>query len=693
MPGIRSQRHRAEFRALERPPRRQYGPFDVKLSEDDESALALRLATAIEDAKMARTSSEAEIQYWHQLYEQGRTRIGRNEPWPDAADLTSHIGTEKVDAYRARIMKTIMVEPVWTVEGWGEAAARAPYVEEFHQWQVEQEGLQSPLARAIHLSLVETRGVLEIYEESLERPVLRQMNVALQLAEDGSPILDEDNKPLMQVGPDQKFVEAQDGQMAQAVTVVDGSERVRVGPQYRVLPYRDFLILPGHAAQRAEVWGYAKQFYRTLADLRERAKGPKALYHADRLEAIGTEDERASDTTLSGRTSEIAPKYDEAVEKELHEIQFLDDLDGKGRRWYLATLHVAKRVILRLRHDDLGMPRYILLIPFPRPDRYGEGYSLIGHKLITTIEEHTAWRNMAADRASMVVQAPIKRLIGAAWDPEEQPWGPKAIIDVRDHREVEPVMNLPDVTPSVFQMIDRCETVGERLSGINDTAAGQEVSRQTTLGEVQIMTEQSFVRMEEIIKNIQEGIEDLGQIRHVIWQRTLAEDEQGLEVPSRILTGLESRFGSTVEDMLPNKRATAALLQGAFKFKPRGSVETADLTRQSAYFNQFLAILPRLMMVWPSLQMLLGPNIQAARAMMEQALRLYRIPDRQSFLGPAAMQAWQQAMTMQQQMMQMGGPGPWMGAPAPPGGPQSPQMGPSPGAGPMGAPGPIGGGV
>ena len=141
-------------------PRPKRSPWDVKLSEDQRDQLGQWLTRELDTALTVRTASESEVAYWHVLYEQGRTRGAQNAPWPDAADLTSAIGTEKVDAMRARIVKTIFVAPLVTVEGWGDSEAKAPFVEAFHQWQAETTGLQAALAKAVHLSLIEPRGVI-----------------------------------------------------------------------------------------------------------------------------------------------------------------------------------------------------------------------------------------------------------------------------------------------------------------------------------------------------------------------------------------------------------------------------------------------------------------------------------------------------------------------------------------------------
>jgi hypothetical protein len=105
-------------------PKQPRTPYDVKLTDEKRTALAHWLAEQLENAIQARTVTDKEIAYNHTLYEQGRTRGAGISPWPEAADLTSPIGTEKVDALRARIVRTIFSEQVYTVEGWGDAASQ-----------------------------------------------------------------------------------------------------------------------------------------------------------------------------------------------------------------------------------------------------------------------------------------------------------------------------------------------------------------------------------------------------------------------------------------------------------------------------------------------------------------------------------------------------------------------------------------
>lgn len=632
-------------------PKQPRSPFDVKLSDEKREELAIFLSEELDKAIQARTMTEQEIAYYHTLYEQGRTRGGTNSPWPDAADLTSPIGTEKVDALRSRIVRTIFSEQVWTVEGWGDAASRAPIVEEFHNWQVEVEGFQSVFSKAVHLSLIEPRGVIEIYEDTIQRPVRKTIRAALQLNPmDGTALVGEDLQPVLQVGPDGRYVEVPDGpdpqtgiEIPSAEVTVDDYEYVCHGPRARAIAYRDYLQLPGHAKEKAEVWGHAKRFYRTVDFLNERVQA--GIYDKAAVEDLGDDDERASDTTPADEQKAVAPKEGGLSEKELFEITFLKQLDKTGLRWFVATVHRDKRKLLRLQYDDIGRPRYFSLVPFPRPDSL-EGYSFIGNKLITVIEENTAWRNMQADAAAKHVNSPIGRLQGALWDPDEEPIGPKSVITMRTRDEVFPI-EFPDFSAPARERILDTERQAEKLAGMSDIASGSNPNEDRTLGETQLVAANSEVRIDEVVRNIQEPLEDIAQVRHLMWKRALREMPDGLQVPPSVMQGLEVR-GADVSTYLPQPKMTASLMEGAFKFKPKGSVETADKARLSRVFAEGMQALGSLAAQIPMIGMLLQQP-QVGKVIIERWLYLYGMGmDKAAFLGPLAMQL---------AAMQMGTPG------------------------------------
>lgn len=642
-------------------------PFDVKLSAEQKAELTAWLCDEIQAAEEARAPLLPMIRYWYTLYEQGRTRLATNMPWPDAADLTSPLATMYVDALHARAMRTIFTEPVCIVEGWGPSADKAPYVEAFHEWKQEEERLQLAIDKALHRAWIEPAGILEIIESTQTRTTRKTIHAALELSLDGGPVIGEDGTPKLQMGPDGRYVEAQ-GDQGSADVVVDSRDPVRRGPAYQVIPYADFLTLPGHARSQDDIWGYDKRFWRRVPELVQKAT--QGIYDPAAVEALGTEGERSDEIVENGVL--VARQDGRTAEKELHETLFLYDFDGQGERWYVATLHVSKRILLRVQHDDLGQARYVRFVPFPRSDSV-DGYSLVGHKLITHIEAHTAWRNMAADRAAMIASAPIKRMQGALWDPEIQPWGPKAVIDVRDMKEVEPV-SVPDLTGPVMNQIQLEEAAAERVIGMNDISIGATPDRDATLGRDQMVAGNSEVRTDTIIKRIQEAIEQVYQIRHAIWKRALAELPDGMPAPKSALIGLETKSPAVAEF---SGAYTASMLDGEFRFKPRGSVQTADLNRQRQDFGQGMQTFGNLATQFPAIGMVMQ-RPEAVKAIFEQFIRVFGFQDRQAFLGGEM--ANPQMFQPPPPPMPPGPPGMVPGQPAPPGPPQAaPQgFGPAP---------------
>lgn len=695
----RSPFNRQEFRDKEKPRvKTPKSPFDIRLNDEQRTVLGLWFAEQLRAGLDARQTQESEVDHWHSLYEQARTRNKQTSPWPDAADLTSYIPCEKVDSIQARGMKTVFTNPVYVVEGWGAAADRAPFVEEFHQWKLEEERFQSVADRLWLISLIEPRGLLEVYEDTTIRRTRKQIKALCETDPiTGGLLYDEDGQPMFQTDDKGKYIEAQDDNQPCGEVVIDSDERVRIGPQYRILPYRDSVILPGHAREKQDVWGYGKRFWKRYLDVL--ADAEEGIYDKKTVERLTTVGDREGDTGLARANQAVAPTDEVTAEKELWELLVLVDLNAvlhmrnappirgiSGSRWYVVTVHESQQLLLRINHDDVERSRYVPVILFPRPDRATEGFSFVGHKLITTTEEHTAWRNMSADRGSMVLQTPIKRMQGALWDPQEQPFGPKAVIDVRQPNELEPFV-LPEFgLQYADNRIQTCERTAERLAGVNDIASGQVSQESRTLGEVNMATEQSFVRMDLIIRRFQEAMEDIFQIRHAIWKRTLAEEPDGIDAPQSLLVGLEGR-GTPIEQFSSSGKITAALLEGSFRGKPYGSVQTADPGKRRADLVQFMQGLPMLMQVCPAMAMQMQTP-QAQRALFREFLQAFNVQNKQAFLGSPAQDM---AMTLQGQMGMpgMGMTPPGMGQPGmqppvlPPMGGGLPQMPPPmpPGAG------------
>ena len=614
------------------------------------------LAQELDSAIGNRGQAMEEIRLAWAYYEQARMRAG-SSPWPDAADLPSPYAPEYTDAVHARLMQTIFVEPMWTVEGWGPSAVHAPFVEEFHQRALEDERLQDYADEWVLRGLVEGVGTLEVSEAFEMRTERVRKRVALQIDDlTGQPILGEDNQPLLQTDPETgEHVEVQEEQaqpgmppappQPSAEVEMDVAEPVRLGPDYDVIPYADFFVLPAHARNRKQIWGYAKRFWRRVPELTARAKD--GVYDADAVEGLGTDNERASRPDETPQGPVPVSQDGMTAQKELFEVQLLADLDGSGERWWRVTLSKERMKLLRLVHDD-RTTRFIQWRPYPKPGTMDRGYSLIAHKLITVLEEDTAVRNMTADRMAMVVGQPIKKLQGALWDEFEQPWGPKAVITVRDMREVEPMQGVQDFSPSLFNWRQAIRGDADRLIGQNDVAQGQISDEKRTLGEVQLVAGYAEVRTNVLIKRMQEALEELFQARHTIWKRTLQNNPH--LPPQRAMVIGRGAMGVDTTGLAQDSTITSEMLEGIYWGKPRGSVETADLNRQRQDFNSMLQTLPAIMQLNPTIAMIFQ-TIPAAKSLVETLLKVNRVQDRQSFLGSEAQGVFD-TMQQQQEMQQ-----------------------------------------
>lgn len=631
-------------------------PFEVELTEEKEKELVLMLRREIEYAEQARdriVGDDNRIDQAHLMYEGGGSArsLTKNTPWPGAANLGSYIVTEKVDSMRARIAATIFADPVWIVEGYGDAAARAPFVESFHQWKAEQEKLQQFVVRVIHNSLVEGTGVLEVSDRVVLRKGIREIKALLQRDDQtGGAMLDQTGYPQPVMTKGGKYVEAGEGE-PHIKMVISDTVRATAGPSFRVLSLKNFYILPGHATEREDIWAYAKKVFRRLPELQCRERDG---YYKN-VDDLGEADERMESGTatdqprLDREGQDVPTAFDRTAEKEIWEVTFLADLDEDDyEEWYVATLSRNHDKLLRIQYQDYGTPHYILFVPFPRPNSV-YGYSYAFDKLGSLYDEHSALRNMFADRAALAVSAPWLQVEGSPWNPGSKPFGPRQVIPVRDLNELKQ-LEIRDVPTSIITALTMVLSAAERLSGQNDTTTGHMAQQDRTLGEVKLVTEQSFVRIDEVVKNFQEGMEDLFDLHHIIWKNKLEQEPE--PIPGEILSSMNERG-----IQIPDQTVTADLLAGVFRGKPHGSVESADYSKMRQDLAQLMTVLTQLSQAVPALGMHLN-NPTVIRSIVSQIARVYRWPDRQNLVATFNGQPPPPPMPMQ------GGPGaPMAGAP------------------------------
>jgi hypothetical protein len=638
--------------------------FDIDLK--DKTQLVGQWCQDIEDAFTMRESmvgDGGQIDLNNTYYEQGS--LGPR-PYPGAADLTSYLITVNVDAMRARMLQTVMKsEPFCIVDGWGDAAKNAPFVESFHEWKVREEGLEGELAKVIHGGLLEDCFILEVRPRIETRRITEETDVALQTNEQGGVIFGTDGKPLIHMdGEDPR--PAQENQPSARVKRTYTKTK-SLGPEYDPISMKDFVYLPGHAKNQRAVYGYAYRCWKRVPQLQEDAAD--GIYDEDAVNSLGTSSDRETDT-VPASVDGVAAQYEAAVEKELFQLSINADLDEDGREeWYLATLHLPTRTLLRLKLDTfvmkVGRPRCVPFVFYPRHDSV-YGYSFVS-KFFTLAEEHTTIRNVIADKSAMSANAPLTVLQSSAWNPDTQPFGVGRSITVRDHNEIKQMV-VSDVNQSLIYQQQDVLQANERLSGLSDVAAVGSGNRQSkTLGQDQLVASASAVRVEEAIGHLRSAIEHVMELRHAIWLEALDADPKGLDAPQDVVNRLQVS-GNDLE----GGKFTKSLLQGRFRFKPYGSVDTADNGMRMQYFNQGFQTLGNILQMFPGAQAIVNDPDVVGR-IIEEWGRAYKIRDIGVF-----QKALQKALQMGTALPQAGGmtPGDPMHAPPPGAAPGPPQGAP-----------------
>lgn len=618
-------------------------PFDVDLTDEEYQRLADDLCRDVDDAFRARDLVIADggmIDLADWFYEQGRSQP-QERPFPGAADLTSYFITENVDALRARLGKAVFgVRPFCFVEGWGADASKAPYVEEFTDWQVRKSDLKLELMKTIHGALIEDCYILEVSERVETRKITETLDVALQIHPlTGGPIFAAHPKtgaptPQLQMDDSGEPVPAKKDAMGQLSEPSAKVQRThtktkRLGPQYDPISMKDFVFLPGHAKSQKQVYGYAYRFWKRLPELTEMVED--GIYDADAVDDMGESSDRELDA-VPVTVNSVAPQLGESVEKELFQLSLKRDLDGDGREeWYIATISIRYRCLLRLKLDTfaqkIGRSRCVPFVLFPRRDSvYGYSYSY--DKLLTLAEEHTALRNMTADRSALATNMPMMQTTGGLYDPEAQPFGVGRIITVRDMNELKP-LQIPDVPPSAIQQHNILMGAKERVGGLSDSAVGVLSAERRTLGEQKLVAGGSAVRVDEVIGHLHQAIADVMLISNFIWAETLKADPKGLDAPSSVTSALAARGGDYASF---DGKFTGDMLDGDFQFEPFGSDELADTQRRRADFDSGFLALANIAKVCPSVGAVLN-SVEVGKAIVEQWCRVYDVRDRQPFVG------------------------------------------------------------
>jgi hypothetical protein len=390
------------------PKQKKPKPYDVDLPD----TLADELCSDITNAFTARASVIGDgglIDLADFYYEQGRSDP-KDRPFVGAADLTSYFIYEKVSALRARLMKAVFgVRPFCFVEGWGQDAQKAPYVEEFHDWQVRKGDLPLELYKTIHGALLEDGYILEVSERIETRRIVEEMDVALQLhpdtqgpiLEDGQPKIQQDRTasrcPRKTISPRRRSSATTSRRSGLARSTTPSASKTSCSCR-------------GMRRARSRCTATRTGSFARVTELQEKATD--GIYDTEAVTTVGESRDRESAGCRPPVDTVAAQETPDTVEVELMQVALKRDLDDDGREeWYVLTVHLPTRTILRCKLDTfvmrVGIPRCVPFVLFPRRNSV-YGYSFAFDALLTLAEEHTALRNMKADRGALATNAPLK---------------------------------------------------------------------------------------------------------------------------------------------------------------------------------------------------------------------------------------------------------------------------------------------
>jgi hypothetical protein len=613
-------------------------PYAVKLNAEQRDEMTRRLVEEIRAGIRARSAYIEDaglIDFAYAIYEQQALKpISRSDANRyGEPDLTSPIGTENVDALSARAVQTIFrQEPVFMVDGDQASASKAPTAEVFMQTRIEQMRFQKVAKRGITAALVETGAVLEVCEDA--EPVRRHQVIDAKIlrAEDGSTILDgETGQPIPEA--DENGVP-----IAADITAGEGfvktehtwTEYQRSGAYVRVRSTKDFLFLPVHATDEREVFGHAVRFYARRDEVKRRYDrdewGPQSGGVAwEDVEGIDQEREQRYEQERRGITVERAT-VDDSGELELWRVQAWLEVPGQDELCLVQAIVSEKHdKILSLVYDWIGAFRTVYLNPYPCPYSVW-GYSQILTKLLTTIEEHTAWRNMNAKRGTLKSNMPIKRRAGSRWNPDLQPFAPDAVIDV-DNADDVTVFEFEDVTAQAMSKEQQSVVDAQRIIGMNDIAIGQVSEKSRTLGENKMATTQSFVRTDDPISNIQEALEEVGWLIHRVEVESLKQSGRTVPAPARVA----DQLAESVEGF--DGGFTWQMVDGNFTFKPRGSSDQADPNMRFRRLDTRMSVMERAAKYNPDIQRRLA-SPEFAASLMSDLVSETKPRDPSAFLKP-----------------------------------------------------------
>ena len=491
----------------------------IKFKSGERDKLGNDLLERINNARRGMKDSLSSLETWLKFYESDLDP--KDSPWEDCSNVNIPLIQSHVDTWHASINDIVLTPRPWHLVKTPTALAEVPEIKKAAM------AVEDALYQVLD-TLVNFRGTGDQW--NLNSIVQQAGVIKLRWAEE-----------VREVKRYQPVEDMETGAVTMKGQIV--KEPKYRGPKPEIVDLTNFVIVPLTASSIDDAQIVGDKYRMTEDAIRRKIKA-KAWDKAEAewcLERLTSEASHNDEALVDDNADER-----EGIEKlsDFDVLWFWEviaqyDADGDGLAedcCFVIEADSGKIVRATTYPYFHGHRYYIAQRPFPRPRR-----RFLGRTLPMILEhlqrEINTYHNQRADQLSLAISPPFKRLKSSDINPDRHRWGPGATIDVDMMDELEQL----DISPFVpgTDIEEGAKDWAERASPINDNALGRETEgAKKTLGEVQIVSQKSSLRISDVVARIQEdGMVELAkQTLGLMYQFMTDEELQSYGISRDMLT-------------------------------------------------------------------------------------------------------------------------------------------------------------
>jgi hypothetical protein len=526
----------------------------IKFKDDERLNFGHELLERVNSARTGMSELLKRLEKWMSYYESDLPE--KDFPWEGCSNINIPLIQSHVDTWHASVNDIMLTPRPWMTVN-PPANVNVPNIKDgalavqdaLYQVQDELMGLRAVVDKWNLNSLMQQAGIVKLRWVEEFRTVKR---VGPVMDATGVPAADEMGQPI-----------------TKAQTVQEPKFK---GPRPEIVDLHNFVIYPLTADSIEDAQIVGDRFRMSETAIRRKIKD--GAWDKQQAEAciarMGTEssynDPAAPSDAQDDR--EGVERLSDAEMLWFWELIAPYDADGDGlKEDCVFTIEADSGIIVRATTYPYwhGRRYYIAQKPFPRPRQRFFGRSL-PQMLEHMQREINAVHNQRADATTISISPPFLRLRSSDIDADTVQFYPGAEIPVDGMDEIQQLQVSP-LIPGI-EIEQQAKDWSERASPINDLAMGRQTEgNKKTLGEVQIVTQKSGLRVADVVARLQ---------------------EEGMTELAQQTVGLMYQF--MTDEELDFYNVTRELLTVPWNLQPHGTIATADkqMKRQEADFMYML---------------------------------------------------------------------------------------------------------